>query len=306
MRAQRAFVATMSHEVRTPLNAILGMSELLAQTPLATDQRKYVEIARRCGRALQGLLDNALELSRIESGGVEIAHEPFDLESVVHECLETFAFAAHQKGIALVADLAEMRSEPSWGTRAACARSSSTWSGTRSSSPRGAASWWARSRTPSGSRSRSPIPASGSRTTDRRRCSSASCRRRRVRPAATAAAGLGSRCAGRWWTRSAARSRRERAGAGSVFRVVLPWRVEPRACAQTFAGRRVLALLGDAVERRSLAARLRAAVHGCRRRQRRGSRARARRRNGIRRAAARCSPAGRRARAARTPAMRSC
>ena len=103
VRAQRAFVAAMSHEVRTPLNAILGMSELLAQTPLAPDQREYVEIARRCGRALQGLLDNALELSRLESGGVELAREPFELEAVVQECLEAFAFTAHQKGIALVA-----------------------------------------------------------------------------------------------------------------------------------------------------------------------------------------------------------
>jgi signal transduction histidine kinase/HPt (histidine-containing phosphotransfer) domain-containing protein len=107
VRAQRAFVAAMSHEVRTPLNAILGMSELLAQTPLAPDQREYVEIARRCGRALQGLLDNALELSRLESGGVEVAQEEFELEAVVRECLEAFSYSAHKKGITLVADFAE-------------------------------------------------------------------------------------------------------------------------------------------------------------------------------------------------------
>jgi signal transduction histidine kinase/HPt (histidine-containing phosphotransfer) domain-containing protein len=107
VRAQRAFVAAMSHEVRTPLNAILGMSELLAQTPLSPEQREYVEIARRCGRMLQGLLDNALELSRLESGAVEIAQEEFELEAVVHECLEAFSLSAHQKGIALVADLSD-------------------------------------------------------------------------------------------------------------------------------------------------------------------------------------------------------
>src|SRR5262249_48116993 len=105
VRAQRSFVAAMSHEVRTPLNAILGMSELLAQTPLSPNQREYVEIARRCGRALQNLLDNALELSRLESGAAEISYEAFDLEGVVRECLEAFSFAAHQKGIALIADL---------------------------------------------------------------------------------------------------------------------------------------------------------------------------------------------------------
>src|SRR5258705_6122964 len=99
VRAQRAFVAAMSHEVRTPLNAILGMSELLAQTPLAPDQREYVEIARRCGRALRNMLDNVLELSRLESGAVEISYEAFDLEEVVRECVEAFSFAAHQKGV---------------------------------------------------------------------------------------------------------------------------------------------------------------------------------------------------------------
>ena len=106
-RAQRAFVAAMSHEVRTPLNAILGMAELLAQTPLAPEQREYLEIARRCGRALQVLLENALELSRLEGGGVQIAREPFEIDSVVQECLEAFAFTAHQKGIALVGDLSD-------------------------------------------------------------------------------------------------------------------------------------------------------------------------------------------------------
>ena len=107
VHAQRAFIAAMSHEVRTPLNAILGMSDLLAQTPLEPDQREYVEVSRRCGRALKGLLDNALELLRLESGGIELAREPFELEAVVQECLEAFAFAADQKGIALLGDVAD-------------------------------------------------------------------------------------------------------------------------------------------------------------------------------------------------------
>jgi signal transduction histidine kinase len=106
-RSQSAFVAAMSHEIRTPLSAILGMADLLAQTALDTDQREYVEIFRRCGRSLKGLLDNALELSRSQSGSIELAAEPFELDALVHECLEAFAFAAHRKGIALVGDVAE-------------------------------------------------------------------------------------------------------------------------------------------------------------------------------------------------------
>ena len=189
VRAQRAFVAAMSHEVRTPLNAILGMSELLAQTPLAPDQREYVEIARRCGRALQGLLDNALELSRLESGGVEIAQEEFELESVVHECLEACSYTAHPKGIALVADLADDAIGTVVGDEGRLRQVLFNLVGNAVKfTENGRVSVSARGRAKTDWRSQSATPGSGFRATARRRYSSASCRPSRAPRAATAAA----------------------------------------------------------------------------------------------------------------------
>lgn len=107
VRVQNAFIAAMSHEIRTPLSAILGMSELLAGTDLSLDQREYVEVSRRCGRALRVLLDNLLETARLDDGNLRLAEEPFAFDSLLEECLELFSNAAHQKGLTLVADFSE-------------------------------------------------------------------------------------------------------------------------------------------------------------------------------------------------------
>lgn len=106
-RAKSSFVATMSHEVRTPLGAILGMAELLRATKLCPDQREYVGVLERAGRGLLDLLNNVLELSRLESGRLELAREPVELRSLVVDTAEIFAHAAHRKGVDLVADVAE-------------------------------------------------------------------------------------------------------------------------------------------------------------------------------------------------------
>ena len=258
VRAQRAFVATMSHEVRTPLNAILGVSELLAQTPLAPDQRKYVEIARRCGRALKILLDNALELSRLESGRVGFPHEPFDLESVVDECLDTFSFAAHEKGIALVADLADDAIGTVVGDEVCLRQILFNLVGN-------AVKFTEQGRVvisvqPSGERIEIEIADTGIGIPHDRQ---AAVFERFVQAEAGTTrrfggSGLGlALCRDMVVAVGGEISFESEPGEGTVFRVELPWRVAPRACAQTFAGRRVLALIGDAVERRSLAARLR-------------------------------------------------
>lgn len=257
VRAQRAFVATMSHEVRTPLNAILGVSELLAQTPLAPDQRRYVEIAQRCGLALQGLLDNALELSRLETGVVEILHEPFDLEAVVDECLEAFSFAGHEKGTTLVADFADGEIGTVVGDKYRVrqilfnlvANAVKFTEGGRIAVSVSSDEQIAIEVADTGI----GIPHDRQAAVFERFVQAESGTTRRF-----GGSGLGlALCRELTVALGGDITLRSEPGQGSAFRVVLPWRAEPRPCDQTFAGRRVLALLGDPVERRSLAARLR-------------------------------------------------
>ena len=257
VRAQRAFVATMSHEVRTPLNAILGVSELLAQTPLASDQRKYVEIARRCSRALKILLDNALELSRLESGR-EFSQEPFDLESVVDECLDTFSFAAHEKGIALVANLADDAIGTVGGDEVCLRQILFNLVGN-------AVKFTEQGRVVisvkrSSERIEIEIADTGIGIAHDRQ---AAVFERFVQAEVGTTrrfggSGLGlALCRDMVVALGGEITFESEPGEGTVFRVELPWSVAPHACAQTFAGRRILALIADAVERHSLAARLR-------------------------------------------------
>jgi signal transduction histidine kinase/HPt (histidine-containing phosphotransfer) domain-containing protein len=82
-RAKNDFLAMMTHEIRTPLNAVLGMTEALALTELASDQRKYVETLNRAGRHLMHLVSDVLDLSRIESGRLEIEPRRVDVRRVV-------------------------------------------------------------------------------------------------------------------------------------------------------------------------------------------------------------------------------
>jgi signal transduction histidine kinase/HPt (histidine-containing phosphotransfer) domain-containing protein len=258
VRAQRAFVAAMSHEVRTPLNAILGMSELLAQTPLAPDQREYVEIARRCGRALQGLLDNALELSRLESGGVEVAHEEFELEAVVRECLEAFSFTAHQKGIALVADLSDDAVGTVIGDEGRLRQVLFNLVGN-------AVKFTERGRVVVSMRVDAEnlaiavedtgigIPHGRQQVVFERFVQAESGTTRRF-----GGSGLGlALCREMVGALGGSIRLESEPGVGSVFRVVLPWRVRVRAREATLAGLRVAVLIADAVERGSLAARMR-------------------------------------------------
>jgi PAS domain S-box-containing protein len=100
-RSKSDFLARMSHEIRTPLNAIIGMADLLWETPLSADQRQYVRIFRRAGTTLLNLLNDILDVSKIESGHMELEEIDFDLWDVLEKVSELLAVRAHEKGLEL-------------------------------------------------------------------------------------------------------------------------------------------------------------------------------------------------------------
>ncbi|WP_372528172.1 ATP-binding protein [Piscinibacter sp.] len=99
--AKSQFLAMISHELRTPLNGILGTTELLLDTPLTDKQRQYTETAHRSGSALLALVDDVLDLSRIEAGKLSLRMAAFDLRALVAETMELMAATALDKPLEL-------------------------------------------------------------------------------------------------------------------------------------------------------------------------------------------------------------
>jgi PAS domain S-box-containing protein len=100
-RAKSEFLARMSHEIRSPMNAIIGMADLLWGTALNREQAEYVRIARRAGQGLLSLIDDILDLAKVEAGHMRLDRVEFNLESVIEQVMEVMAHRAREKGLEL-------------------------------------------------------------------------------------------------------------------------------------------------------------------------------------------------------------
>ena len=98
-QAKSEFLANMSHEIRTPMNAIIGMADLLGETALTEDQGKYVRIFRNAGQNLMTLLNDILDLSKVEAQQLELERIPFDLQEVLDYVIDLLAMRARDKNV---------------------------------------------------------------------------------------------------------------------------------------------------------------------------------------------------------------
>lgn len=104
-RAKSEFLAVVSHEIRTPINGVIGFTKLLRETPLTSEQRGFIDMIGSSGLTLEALINDILDMSKIEAGKIDIDHAPFALRRSVEEVITFFTPKARSAGLILEAKI---------------------------------------------------------------------------------------------------------------------------------------------------------------------------------------------------------
>ncbi|BAL25291.1 PAS domain-containing hybrid sensor histidine kinase/response regulator [Azoarcus sp. KH32C] len=105
-RARGFFLANMSHEIRTPMNAILGMTELALDATVEAEPRSYLTTVKSSAESLLNIINDVLDLSKIEAGKVELESVPMSVRTILNDVVRAFAVSAHGKGLEIMLDVA--------------------------------------------------------------------------------------------------------------------------------------------------------------------------------------------------------